>query len=220
MSTCGCCIAADHPIRHRNPVHIHERVHGDQHQIQCLEDLVGHVETSIPENIHLQALENRDPVQPLLNSGDLFPLIRGPLRRDAADHGQRRAVVANGQIPIPPGLTRLGPSPRPKPSRRSTSNACGDHPEYPSDVTRSGSEFSRAASTSPRFSRRTGGTHAKLSTSKTELLDPTRDAFARLPCPPLRGLPPPAFEIRPTRSHGVPAAARSGERRRCAPWIP
>ena len=24
----------DDPIRHRNPIHIHERVHGNQHQIQ------------------------------------------------------------------------------------------------------------------------------------------------------------------------------------------
>ena len=84
---------AHHPVGHRLRRHAQLRVHARDHHVELGEQLVGMVERAVLEDVALDAGEDAERRELLVQSGDDVELLAQPLDREAARDLERRRMV-------------------------------------------------------------------------------------------------------------------------------
>ena len=121
----------EHPPGHRRRLHLQLGVHAGHDDVDLGEQLVGLVQRAVVVDVDLDAGEQPERRELLVELGDQRQLLAQPLRRQPAGHREPRRVVGQRRVVVPERLARSPPS-RPAGSRRRSSrSACAGRPAAP-----------------------------------------------------------------------------------------
>ena len=81
-------------------------VHRADHQIEPRQHVVRQVEAAVFQDVHLDALQQRDAVQLRIEAVDLVALLRELQRIEAVRHGEAARVLGDGEVFQPERLGR------------------------------------------------------------------------------------------------------------------